>query len=96
MEPLACGELAFTHIAAEASEGKKSAIHHRRGMAACQSACIRHNVVSLLYWLQEMLDGTLADLAAMLDSLLDRFAKMIPNQNARDPVLISGLREAGV
>jgi hypothetical protein len=43
-----------------------------------------------------MLDGTLADLAAMLDSLLDRFAKMIPNQNARDPVLISGLREAGV
>jgi hypothetical protein len=76
--------------------GEKISHHHWRGIFACRHACIGHDDASLLYRLQEMLDGALADLAAMPDSLLDRFAKMIPDQDARQPVFVSGLREAGI
>jgi hypothetical protein len=45
---------------------------------------------------QETVDGTVADLAAVFNPLVDRFPEMEPNENARDAVLISRLGEAGV
>jgi hypothetical protein len=45
---------------------------------------------------QETVDGTIADLAAVFNALVDRFPEVEPNENARDAVLISRLGEAGV
>jgi hypothetical protein len=45
---------------------------------------------------QETVDGTVADLTAVVNSLVDRFPEMEPNENARDAVLFSRLGEAGV
>jgi hypothetical protein len=43
-----------------------------------------------------MIDGALADLAAMLNAFLDGLAKMVPDEDARQPVFVRGLREAEV
>jgi hypothetical protein len=51
---------------------------------------------ALIHRFQEVLDSMLADLAAVFNPLLDCLAKMIPDQDARDPVFLGGLREAGV
>ena len=49
-----------------------------------------------MHGLQEAVNGTIADLAAVFNSLVDRFPEMEPNENARDAVFFPGLGEAGV
>ncbi len=65
-------------------------------MPSCRIARTRHADASLMYRLQEMFNRTLTDLAAVFDSLLDRFPKMKPDQDTRDPIFVGGLRESGV
>jgi hypothetical protein len=76
--------------------GEETSRHHWRGISSCPNACIRHDDASLIYWLQEMIDGALADLAAVLNAFLDGLAKMVPDEDARQSVFVRGLREAGV
>jgi hypothetical protein len=45
---------------------------------------------------QEVVNGTIADLAAVVDPFVDRFPEVEPNENARAAVLFPGLGEAGV
>ena len=45
---------------------------------------------------QEVVDGTIADPAAVVDPFVDRFPEVEPNENARAAVLFPGLGEAGV
>ena len=45
---------------------------------------------------QETVDGTIADLAAVVNALVDRFPEMEANENAQDAVFFSRLGEAGV
>ena len=61
--------------------GGEISTHHCKRMSTCRNTWTRHDDMTSIHRLQKVLDGTLADLAAVLNPLLDRFAKMKPDQD---------------
>jgi hypothetical protein len=73
---------AFPLPKSSTARGEETSPYHCRRISACRNARTRHHDMTSLHRLQEMLDSTLANLAAVCDPLLDRLAKMKPDQDA--------------
>jgi hypothetical protein len=56
--------------------------YHCRRISVRRNALNRHDIMSSIHRLQEMLDRSFANLATVLNPFLDRFPEMIPDQDA--------------